>query len=71
MRPSPLLNHPVLDEWVGCRVWIKHENYNPTGAFKVRGGLNLVAQLSPEESAERIMRYLEREGYLAGGPPTE
>ena len=29
------------------------------------------AQLSPEESAERIMRYLEREGYLAGGPPTE
>ena len=29
------------------------------------------AQLSPEESAERIMRYLEREGYVAGGPPTE
>jgi threonine dehydratase len=49
LRPSPLLNHPLLDEWVGCRVWVKHENHNPTGSFKVRGGLNLVAQLSGDE----------------------
>ena len=55
MRPSPLLNHPVLDEWVGCRVWIKHENCNPTGAFKVRGGLNLVAQLAPEERRRGVI----------------
>jgi threonine dehydratase len=49
MRPSPLLHHPLLDEWVGCTVWVKHENHNPTGSFKVRGGLNLVAQLDPSE----------------------
>jgi threonine dehydratase len=49
MRPSPLLHHPLLDEWVGCKVWVKHENHNPTGSFKVRGGLNLVAQLDPSE----------------------
>jgi threonine dehydratase len=55
MRPSPLLNHPVLDEWVGCQVWVKHENYNPTGAFKVRGGLNLVAQLPPEERRRGVI----------------
>ena len=49
MRPSPLLHHPLLDAWVGCKVWVKHENHNPTGSFKVRGGLNLVAQLDLSE----------------------
>lgn len=49
LQPSPLLNHPLLDDWTGCRTWVKHENHNPTGAFKVRGGLNLVAQLPPDE----------------------
>src|SRR5688572_25100021 len=49
MQPSPLLTYPLLDEWTGCQTWVKHENHNPTGAFKVRGGLNLVAQLRPDE----------------------
>jgi threonine dehydratase len=30
-------------------VWVKHENHQPVGAFKVRGGLNLAANLTPEE----------------------
>jgi threonine dehydratase len=34
---------------VGTEVYIKHENYQPVGAFKVRGGINLISQLSPEE----------------------
>jgi threonine dehydratase len=55
MRPSALLNHPLVDQWIGCRVWIKHENHNPTGAFKIRGGLNLVAQLAPEERRRGII----------------
>lgn len=55
MRPSPLLHHPLLDEWIGCRVWVKHENHNPTGAFKIRGGLNLVAQLSEEDRRRGVI----------------
>jgi threonine dehydratase len=55
MRPSPLLRHPLLDEWVGCRVWIKHENHNPTGAFKIRGGLNLVAQLDEHDRRRGVI----------------
>jgi threonine dehydratase len=55
MRPSPLLHHPLLDEWVGCRVLVKHENHNPTGAFKIRGGLNLVASLGPEERSRGVI----------------
>jgi threonine dehydratase len=55
MRPSPLLHHPLLDEWVGCRVWVKHENHNPTGSFKIRGGLNLVAQLDDDERRRGVI----------------
>jgi threonine dehydratase len=55
MRPSPLLSHPLLDQWVGCRVLVKHENHNPTGAFKIRGGLNLVAQLGLEDRQRGVM----------------
>jgi threonine dehydratase len=44
VQPSPLLKHPLLDEALGLNLWIKHENHNPTGSFKIRGGLNLVSQ---------------------------
>jgi threonine dehydratase len=37
------------------RAWVKHENHNPTGAFKIRGGLNLLAQLSPEERRRGVI----------------
>jgi threonine dehydratase len=49
MSPTPLLRHPLLAAETGLNVLVKHENHNPTGAFKVRGGLNLVGSLSPEE----------------------
>ena len=43
--PSPLRHYPSLDRLVGAEVWVKHENLLPTGAFKVRGGVNLLSQL--------------------------
>lgn len=49
LRPTPLLAHPLLNERTGLDIRVKHENHNPTGAFKVRGGLNLVANLSGDE----------------------
>jgi threonine dehydratase len=49
LRPTPLLRHPLLDAKTGLTIHVKHENYNPTGAFKVRGGLNLVANLNADE----------------------
>src|SRR5919202_4171265 len=49
IRPTPLLRHPLLDQETGLQILVKHENHNPTGAFKVRGGLNLIASLSPAE----------------------
>ncbi|MFO6464845.1 threonine dehydratase [Jannaschia sp. KMU-145] len=40
--PSPQLRWPLLDRATGARVVVKHENANPTGAFKVRGGVTLI-----------------------------
>lgn len=45
MPPTPQYAWPLLSAAAGCEVWVKHENHTPTGAFKVRGGLNLIAQL--------------------------
>jgi threonine dehydratase len=55
MPRSPLMRHPLLDEATGLTIWVKHENHNPTCAFKVRGGLNLVGAMPPEERARGIV----------------
>ena len=55
MQPSPLLRHPLLAPWIGTETWVKHENHNPTGAFKVRGGLNLLAQLPGQERRRGVI----------------
>jgi threonine dehydratase len=49
VRPTPLMRHPLLAAETGLDILVKHENHNPTGAFKVRGGVNLVGSLSAEE----------------------
>ncbi|RED49800.1 threonine dehydratase [Aestuariispira insulae] len=39
---TPQYRWPLLCERLGCEVWVKHENYTPVGAFKIRGGLVFV-----------------------------
>ena len=48
LRPTPTIEASALGELLGCRVFLKCEHLNPTGAFKVRGGLNLVSRLSED-----------------------
>jgi threonine dehydratase len=55
LSPTPLYRYPVLSELVGTDVWVKHENHQPVGAFKVRGGVNLVAQLSSDERTRGLV----------------
>jgi threonine dehydratase len=40
---TPLWGYPALDGVAGATVLVKHENVQPVGAFKVRGGLALLA----------------------------
>ena len=49
MAPTPQQRWPLLDERCGARVWVKHENHTPIGAFKVRGGLVYFDRLSRAE----------------------
>jgi threonine dehydratase len=55
LQPTPLYRYPALDSVTGARVWVKHENHQPVGAFKVRGGVNLVSQLSPGERGRGVI----------------
>lgn len=46
---TPLLRVPALDEALGCQVYLKHEDFQAIGAFKIRGALNKALSLSEEE----------------------
>lgn len=49
LAKTPLYECTALSRLFGCHYWVKHENHLPVGAFKVRGGVNLVESLSPDE----------------------
>ena len=46
MPPTPQYQWPLLRERLGMKVWVKHENHTPAGAFKVRGGLTYFSALA-------------------------
>jgi threonine dehydratase len=55
LRPTPLYRYPTLDALTGAQVRVKHENHQPVGAFKVRGGVNLVSQLTADERRRGVI----------------
>ena len=55
LSATPALEPAGLAEALGCRAVLKCENLNPTGAFKVRGGINLLAALEPEVRARGVV----------------
>lgn len=54
---TPLRGYATLDAAVGCgiRVLVKHENHNPTNAFKVRNGLSVMTTLTPDERRRGVV----------------
>jgi threonine dehydratase len=55
LRPTPLLRSASLSELLECDAYLKCENVQPIGVFKVRGGINLVSSLSDEERRRGII----------------
>jgi len=55
LKPTPLYEWPALSQLLGCRYYLKHENHSPTTAFKVRGGIYLVARLPEAEKRRGII----------------
>ena len=55
LQRTPLYSYPAINDLIGTQVYIKHENYQPVGAFKVRGGVNLVSQMSADERERGVI----------------
>jgi threonine dehydratase len=51
--PTPQYAWPLLQKRLGRKVWVKHENHTPAGAFKVRGGLTYFEALAREQPGVR------------------
>jgi len=45
LTPTCLTRYDNLSSLIGAEIFVKHENHNPTGSFKVRGGVNLMHHL--------------------------
>jgi threonine dehydratase len=52
---TPLISAPALSKKLRSNSYVKCENTLPTGAFKVRGGVNLISQLSNEEKRRGVI----------------
>ena len=52
---TPLHHYLGLDKLLDAEVWVKHENHQILGAFKVRGGINLISQMSDEDKARGVI----------------
>ncbi len=55
LEPTPLLRPEALSERMGCDILVKCENLQPTGAFKIRGGLFYMSQLGDAERARGVV----------------
>jgi threonine dehydratase len=55
LAPTPLHHCPQLDQLLDARVYVKHENYQPIGVFKVRGGINYIAHLPADQRGRGVV----------------
>ena len=52
---TPLHRYLSLDKLLGAEVYVKHENHQRLGAFKVRGGINLISRLDEDERRRGVI----------------
>ena len=55
MDPTPQIHWPTRSRRVGAEVWVKHENHQPTQAFKVRNGIAALTSLSDEAKRRGVI----------------
>jgi threonine dehydratase len=68
LQKTPLVRIPKLSEELACDYYVKLENLQPTGAFKVRGGVNLVGnEVSTGTGSDRVFPSPEEIGARGEG----
>lgn len=55
LNRTNLTYYSELARLIGCEAFVKHENHNPTGSFKIRGALNFFHHMSREELEAGIL----------------
>ena len=55
LKRTYLHRYPALDEMLGFSLYVKHENHQPTGAFKIRGGINFFVSISEKERKRGVV----------------
>ena len=55
VRETPVVHSPALSEAAGAEVWLKCENLQVTGSFKVRGATNRMLALSDDERRRGVV----------------
>ncbi|HXZ87568.1 MAG TPA: threonine ammonia-lyase [Candidatus Binataceae bacterium] len=55
VKPTPMLRSATLERMIGAEVFLKPENLQKTGSFKIRGAYNRVAALTPEEASRGVI----------------
>jgi threonine dehydratase len=57
VHETPVMSSRTVDEAVDARVAFKCENFQRTGAFKIRGAYNTLCQLSEKERRRGVVTY--------------
>ena len=52
---TPVRKYHAIDQLIGANVWVKHENFQPTGTFKLRGALNVISLLSDDQKEKGVI----------------
>jgi threonine dehydratase len=55
IKPTPLVRSATLDRLLGAEVYLKPENLQKTGSFKIRGAYNRIVTLDPEAAARGLI----------------
>ncbi len=55
IRETDIIHSPSLSEQTGCNVYLKTENLQVTGSFKVRGAYYKISQLTEAEKAKGVI----------------
>ena len=66
-KATPLMRSATLDRMLAAEVYLKPENLQKTGSFKIRGAYNRIAALSPAEGDARSRRCVGGESWAGAG----
>lgn len=57
VNKTPVMTSTTLNEKLGCNCYFKCENFQKIGAFKFRGALNTILQLSEQEKKRGVITH--------------